>query len=218
MTTDVLAILILSLIALGGYVVFLLVQRRAAKNSLIVTVRPGKRHDEAPIYDSMAYRETKDAMRRLRADLDRFEDAVDRISAKGSNSAEWEMDEVYRENIPLMHAALVDARNTAATVFALVKKTIPTDKMEVNIIGSSHHAPAGAAKVSIEIGVLSGLLRTIDEVNPCIAWFYYSFTHPDEVTQSGEASVHVKQIISYLDYAVHQMLRIEQALADHPEG
>ena len=214
MNSNLLVTIIIVSVCIIAYVVFLMYQHKKAMAQTVVSVLPGGRMSQVVISDAATYRETKESMRELRSHLDRFFQAVDAISAKTLVDTPEEADATYQWAIPMMHYALVDARNTAQIVYDKVMRRSPEKNKEVALRGESFRAPGEGPLADMEDGPFGVMFITVEDVNPSIAGFYYSFTDPDESTQTGEAVIHMTSIIKCLDLAISQLLQIEETLVD----
>ncbi len=203
--------------SLSAYFFYLARQQRAERSPEEKFFAEDGNGSERAISESPIYQSTKEQIKQLRSDLDRFSDTLDSLSPEVVNGSTGELDAAYSEGIPKMHRALVDARNAAEQLLASVEARPSNGTVNVKVVGNSHHAPAPydmKASFSHSDRLYGELLETGSRVSHSIAGFYFALTEGDENSQAVQAVAQVKLIIEQLDHAISSMIALEEELAD----
>ncbi len=205
-------------VSIGVYLIFLLRRYRQIQYREGASISDIGMGSDKVISESPLYHETKESVKDLRSELDRFVEIVDTISAKEQVASKEEINTAYKEGIPKMHTILISARNKAGELLALVDKSPQKKAAQIDIFGSSHHAPSRSpsnSRSSARVDRLhAALLDIINGISPIIAGFYFTLIERDERSQTMQAAAHIEQIISQLDQAIQKMIALEKELAD----
>ena len=216
MNVGLIAIVAIVVVSIGVYLFFLSRHHKRSVQAADMTISNDNRRTERTISESPVYQQTKEQMKHLRADLDRFGEALDIVSEEIRDSSGEDLDDVYQRGIPRIHGALIDVRNAAEELLVAVDGKPRGKAVQVDIVGEKHGAPqlnpAGSKPASKAEKLYDFLLETGTRVSPYIAGFYFSLTVADEDSQEKDAAVQVKLVIEQLDDAISVMTELEKEL------
>ncbi|MCP4674996.1 MAG: hypothetical protein GY854_05725 [Deltaproteobacteria bacterium] len=217
MSVGLIAIIAIVVVSIGVYLFVLSRHHTKSTQASDMTFSDDDYRTERAISESPVYKQTKEQMKRLRADLDRFGETLDSVSEEIRNGSERDLDDIYKRGIPRMHDALIDVRNAAEDLLATVDGRPRGEVIQVGIVGETHRAPrrspAGPLAATRADQLYEELLDTGARVSPYIAGFYFALTVADEDSQETDATVQAKLVIEQLDEAISVMTELEKELA-----
>ncbi len=216
MNVGLIAIVVIVAACIGVYLFFLSHYHTKSAQDEDLTIPDDRVRTERAISESPIYKQTKEQMKHLRTDLDRFSETLDIVSEEIRNSSPEDLDNVYQRGIPRIHGTLIDARNAAEDLLAAVEGRPEGNTVRVDMVGEKHGAPqlnaAGSKPPSKAEELYDFLLETGNRVSPYIAGFYFSLTVADENSQEIDAAEQARLIIEQLDETIFVMTELEKEL------
>jgi hypothetical protein len=192
---------------------------------LWMTKRPGRyakmidghRGSEMVISEVMTYKETKDQMARFKVELEKLGDLLDSISIAIVGDSEEAAVIAYADGIPKTRKALIETRNAAESLLALVEKRRVNKQIGDEVFIGEWNASTPISFKSRSSRrqaeqLLDHIKRKTSDVRPCIAGFYFALTIPDEELRISEASEQISLVVRHIDDAIIKTVALEKVL------
>ncbi len=193
--------------AIGFMVLGLFIQRKKANQTSLLS--SGITGDEAPIPENPIYQRTKAPAAKLRTYLDVVVDAFD-IITEVIKTNDIQGNVTLDAEIPRMHNGLVQVRNTAEELLAVVQQRDMGEPAEIDMGASQFALPQ---EPSLEVNlIVTDLTKAVGGIGPGIAGFYSSLTEADKRFVEAGAIDQIDGLIGRLERTIALMERLDTAL------